>query len=122
MRIALQKYRLQLPGFELPELLRAQLETYDSDSARLLEKMADWIERNEPQLTDRGEVSAERPNRTAERTAADAAAQLPPGRAQSLISLLRGIHEVTTVLASEVMSHAWVRPPGHPHDVAEELR
>jgi len=122
MRIALQKYRLQLPGFELPELLRVQLERYDSDSARLLEKMADWIERNEPQLTDGGEVFAERLNRTAERIAAAAAAQLPPGRAQSFISLLRGIHEVTTVLASEIMSHAWVRPPGHPHDAAEESR
>jgi multidrug resistance protein MdtO len=105
MRIALQKYRLQLPGFELPDLLRAQLETYDSDSARLLEKMADWI--SEPQLTDRGEVFAERPNRTAERIAAAAAGQLAPGRAQSLISLLRGIHEVTTVLTKEVMSHAF---------------
>ena len=122
MRIASLKYRLQTPGFELPAALRVQLETYDSDSARLLEKMADWIERNEPQLTDRREISAERPNRIAERIAAAAAAQLPPGRAQSLISLLRGIHEVTTVLAKEVMSHAFVRPPGHPHDAEGELR
>ncbi len=122
MRIALQKYRLQLPGFELPGRLRVQLEAYDDDSARLLEKMADWVERNEPMLTDKGDVFAERPNRTAERIAAEAATQLPPGRAESLISLLRGIHEVTTVLAKEVMSHAFVRPPGHPHDAAEELR
>ncbi len=107
MRIALLKYRLQLPGFELPELLRVQLEAYDNDSARLLEKMADWVERNEPMLTDRGDVFAERPNGTAERIVAEAAAQLPPGRAHSFISLLRGIHEVTTVLASEIMSHAF---------------
>jgi multidrug resistance protein MdtO len=120
MRIASLKYRLQTPGFELPEVLRIQLETYDNDSAQLLEKMADWIERNEPQLADRREISAERPNRTAERIAAEAAAQLPLGSAQSLISLLRGIHEVTTVLASEVMSHSFVRPPGHPHDAAED--
>ena len=106
MRIALHKYRLQLHGFELPELLRAQLETYDSDSARLLERMADWVERNEPRLTDRGDILSERANKTAERIAAEAAAQLPPGRAQSLVSLLRGIDEVTTVLAKEVMSHA----------------
>ncbi len=104
MRIALQKYRLQLPGFELPELLRVQLERYDSDSARLLEEMADWIERNEPQLTDRGEVFAERPDTTVDRIAAEASAQLPAGRAQSLTSLLRGIHNVTTALASEIMT------------------
>ena len=108
MRIASLKYRLQTPGFELPEVLRVQLETYDSDSARLLEKMADWVERNGPQLTDRREIPAERPNGTAELIAAEAATQLPPGRAQSLIGLLRGIDEVTTVLAREVMSHSFV--------------
>jgi len=88
----------------------------------LLEKMADWVDGNEPLLTDRGDVLAEYANSTAERIAAEAAAQLPPGRAQSMISLLRGIHEVTTVLAKEVMSSALVRPPGHPHDAAEESR
>jgi multidrug resistance protein MdtO len=103
MRIALLKYRLQLRGFELPEPLLAQLETYDSDSSRMLEEMADWIGRNEPQLTDRGEAFAESPTKTAQRIAAAAAEQLPPGRAQSFISLLRGVDEVTTVLASEIM-------------------
>jgi multidrug resistance protein MdtO len=93
IRIASLKYRLQIPRFDLPEVLRVQLETYDNDSARLLEKMADWIECNEPQSTDSREISAESPNRSAERIAAEAAAQLPPGRAQSLISLLHGIHE-----------------------------
>jgi multidrug resistance protein MdtO len=122
MRIASLKYRLQTPGFELPEAVRIQLETYDNDSARLLEKMADWIECNEPQAIDRREISDESPNRTAERIATEAAAQLPPGRAQSLMSLLRGIDEVTTVLAREVMSRAFVGPRGHPHDTAETSR
>jgi len=122
MRIAFLKYRLQTPGFELPEMLRIQLEAYDNDSARLLEKMADWIECDEPQSTDRREISAESPTRTAARIASEAVAQLPPSRAQSLMSLLRGIDEVTTVLAKEIMSHAFARPHGHPHDAAEELR
>jgi len=80
------------------------LETYDSDSARLLEKMADWIERNEPHLADRDETAPERPDTTVDRIAAEASAQLPAGRAQSLTSLLRGIHNVTTALASEIMT------------------
>jgi multidrug resistance protein MdtO len=122
MRIASLKYRLQTPGFEVPEMLRVQLETYDNDSARLLEKMADWIECDEPQSTDRREISDESANRTAERIATEAAAQLPPGRAQSLMSLLRGIDEVTTVLAREVMSGAFVGPRGHPHDTPETSR
>jgi hypothetical protein len=48
--------------------------------------------------------------------------ELPPGRAQSFISLLRGIHEVTPVLASDIMNYALVRAPGYPHDAAEESR
>jgi len=109
MRIAMQKYRLRLPGFELPELLRVQLERYDSDSARLLDKMAEWSERNEPQLTDTDDVVPGLPNSAVERIAGEAAVQLPPGSAQSLTTLLRGIHNVTTVLASEIMSQALVR-------------
>ncbi len=33
-----------------------------------------------------------------------------------------GIHNVTTVLASEIMSYGLVRAPGYPHDAAEEPR
>ena len=105
MRIASLKYRLQTPGFELPEVLRALLETYDSDSARLLEKMADWIERSEPQLTASGDAAPGLPNSTLDRIAAEATAQLPAGRAQSLMTLLFGIQNVTTDLASEIMTH-----------------
>ena len=107
MRIAFLKYRLQTPGFEVPELLRARLEAYDNDSALLLEKMAGWIDGNEPPLTDSGVFGAHG-NGITERIAAEAAAQLPPERASSLISLFRRIDEVTTVLASEVMSHDFV--------------
>ena len=107
MRIAFLKYRLQTPGFEVPELLRARLEAYDNDSALLLEKMAGWVDGNEPPLTDSGVFGAHG-NGITERIAAEAAAQLPPERASSLISLFRRIDEVTTVLASEVMSHDFV--------------
>jgi multidrug resistance protein MdtO len=44
LRIASLKYRLQLPGFELPEPLLHAQEQFDDRSARMLEGIADRIE------------------------------------------------------------------------------
>jgi transposase len=44
MRIASWKYRAQLPGFELPEVLQAWQRQYDERSADLLDELADRIE------------------------------------------------------------------------------
>ncbi len=49
MRSASLKYRLQLPGFELPEGVIASLQAYDECSARTLEDIADRIEGKTPQ-------------------------------------------------------------------------
>jgi multidrug resistance protein MdtO len=43
-RIALLKYRLQLPGFELPETVRAAQREFDDELARMLDGMADRLE------------------------------------------------------------------------------
>jgi multidrug resistance protein MdtO len=50
-RIALWKYRAQLPGFELPEAVRACQGEVDDESATMLENLADRME---------GKVSAQR--------------------------------------------------------------
>ena len=44
MRIALWKYRAQLPGFALPDPVRAALQQFDYQSAMTLEEMADRLE------------------------------------------------------------------------------
>ena len=44
MRIESFKYRLQLPGFELPEAVRTAQQAYDYRSAAVLEALADRIE------------------------------------------------------------------------------
>jgi hypothetical protein len=44
MRIASLNYRLQLPGFELPEAIRLLHRVYDDRSAEMLDDMADRIE------------------------------------------------------------------------------
>ena len=43
-RIALWKYRLQLPGFQLPPTVRAAQQEFDEESANLLDRMADRME------------------------------------------------------------------------------
>jgi multidrug resistance protein MdtO len=43
-RIALWKYRLQLPGFELPPTVRVAQQEFDEESANLLDRMADRME------------------------------------------------------------------------------
>ncbi|MGB7731190.1 MAG: FUSC family protein [Candidatus Acidiferrum sp.] len=44
MRIALWKYRLQLPGFELPEPVRVAQQEFDNQSAKMLDNMADRLD------------------------------------------------------------------------------
>src|SRR5208337_3670805 len=44
MRIALWKYRVQLPGFELPEPVRVAQREFDYKSAKMLDDMADRME------------------------------------------------------------------------------
>src|SRR5208337_2485829 len=55
MRIASLKYRLQLPGFELPESVRRQQQAYDEASARMLEEIADRIEGREQEIASGAE-------------------------------------------------------------------
>ena len=44
MRIAVWKYRVQLPGFELPEPVRVAQQEFDYQSAKVLDDMADRME------------------------------------------------------------------------------
>jgi len=113
MRIASLKYRLQLPGFELPVDIRVFQQRYDDRSAQLLEDMADRIERNGQAITAGSDDSPDLLNQTLEETEAKASRQLPPGRAQSFITLLQGIHGLTTSLAVEITAE-FDRPSNRP--------
>jgi multidrug resistance protein MdtO len=102
LRIASLKYRLQLPGFELPETVRLRQQAYDEHSARMLEDMADWIEHSAPHASNGIDDSHELLKETLQGIQAEEGPQLPTGRVQSLISLLRGIDSLTTSLALEI--------------------
>ena len=51
-RIALFKYRARLPGFELPETVRAAQQRFDEELAKKLDAMADWMEGKTPTQTE----------------------------------------------------------------------
>jgi len=93
MRVASLKYRLQLPGFELPTAAVTALQAYDECSARMLENLADRIEDKgssaEPQ------DSSELLHRIQESCRAEHAATFVP--------LIRQIDRSTTHLASEIV-------------------
>lgn len=102
MRMAALKYRLQLPGFELPDMVRVRQQAYDEHSARMLEELADRIEHNKPFEGKTVADSHELLGRAVETIVSAPVASLPKGRAQSLTTLLRGIDELTTSLAAEI--------------------
>ena len=102
LRIASLKYRLQLPGFELPESVRLQHRAYDDCSARVLEQMARQIEHSVSEPQDGVERSHALLEATVQNVQAEESSRLSTGGAQSFISLLRGIDGLTTSLASEI--------------------
>jgi multidrug resistance protein MdtO len=89
LRNASLKYRLQLPGFELPESVRLLQQAYDERSARMLEEMADRIEGREHSNVDRNEQSAALRNTEWEAP-------------QSFVTLLGAIDVLTTSLAGGI--------------------
>jgi multidrug resistance protein MdtO len=106
LRIATLKYRLQLPGFELPESVRLKHQAYDDQSARLLEWMAEAIERNAPEPYD-----VERSSQLLKSLIQEIeASQLPAGRIQSFVALLRGIARLTTSLRSDIAAEFGASP------------
>jgi len=112
MRTASMKYRLELPGFELPESVLVQQQIYDEHSARVLEAVADLLERNTLPASDGAENSRALLNRMTEQLQDEPSSQLPRGRAKSLITLLRGIDGLTRCLVSQITTDVET-PPGN---------
>jgi multidrug resistance protein MdtO len=102
MRIASLKYRLHLPGFELPEAVRVSQQEYDDRSARMLDDMADRIEGKASQVGLISEYSLEHLEQTVQGCCAKEPQQLPAARVHSFLALLRGIDSLTTSLAEEI--------------------
>jgi multidrug resistance protein MdtO len=99
MRIASLKYRFQVPGFELSEAVQRSQQAYDQLSARMLEEMADRIERVSSQES---EDSSELLEQTIEKYCTEDSQQGPYAHVWSFPTLLRRIDSLTNSLAGEV--------------------
>jgi len=96
------KYRLQLPGFELPEELReAQLE-FDDEFARTLESMADRFEGRRSTRNAEFENSFKRLERNIQTCYSRNSSQQVIAQLQTFQSLCRRIGSLTMSLANEI--------------------
>jgi multidrug resistance protein MdtO len=118
MRIALLKYRLRVPGFEVPETVRRSQEAYDELCARALEQMADRVDGCERSHADQGEQSVAIRKDALRNTELEIRRELPAAQAQSFVMLLEAIDVLTTSLTGEiekdfpVVGEAWTHNPG----------
>ena len=102
MRTASLKYRLQLPGFALPESVAVSLQAYDECSARLLEDIADRMEVNAPQGRAVSADSLALLERIQESCRVDESRLLLSERGETFVPLLRQIDRLTTHLADQI--------------------
>jgi multidrug resistance protein MdtO len=103
MRVASLKYRLQLPGFELPEAVRLWHRAYDDRSAKMLDEMADRIEGKAAQSDL---IRADSPNLTTQSAVAHLAHEPFTTQINSFMTLLRGIDALTTTMAEEIANES----------------
>jgi multidrug resistance protein MdtO len=101
-QIALLKYRLQLPGFELPQAIRVAQQAFDDRLARMLDAMANRME---------GKASEERNNiedafggleQTVRTCCSIGPQRLLTVELQTLLALSRNMESLTTSLNKEI--------------------
>jgi multidrug resistance protein MdtO len=101
MRTASLKYRLQLPGFLLPEPVIAALKAYDERSAQRLENIADRMEGK----TSQGPLSADSSaflEQILESCRTDESRLLVSEHGATFVPLLRQIDRLTSSLANQI--------------------
>jgi len=101
-RIALVKYRLQLPGFELPEPAREAQQEFDNRLAGMLDGMADRMAGKPPQRTDRFEDAFEGLEHTVRTCCSDGPQGLLPAEMQTFLTLSGSIENMTISLDRQI--------------------
>jgi hypothetical protein len=102
MRVASLKYRLQLPGFELPEAVIGSLQTYDEASAQMLENVADQMEGKTLQGETVSADSLGLLEQTLELCRTDESRLLLLEHGATFVPLLRQIDQLTSRLTSQI--------------------
>jgi multidrug resistance protein MdtO len=102
MQIALRKYRVQLPGFELPEPVLAAQQELDYKSAKLLDDMADHLEGKAFRGEDNLEDSFEQLKQTAQTWSSEGSQQSLAAQLQTFLTLSRNSASLTMSLSKEI--------------------
>ena len=102
IRVALLKYRLRLPGFDLPEPVELAQEEFDAELAKVLDGMADRMEGKEPERNDNLEHSFERLEQTIRTCCSDGPQELLTTELQTFLALSRNIESLTMSLSNEI--------------------
>jgi multidrug resistance protein MdtO len=101
-RIALVKYRLQLPGFDLPAPALAAQQEFDNRLAATLDRMADRMEGKSPPRTDHFEDAFERLEQTVRACCSEGPQELLTAETQTFLALSRSIESVMISLDREI--------------------
>jgi multidrug resistance protein MdtO len=102
MQGAALNYRLQLPGFVLPEAVIASLQAYDECSAQMLENIADRMEGKISQGRPVSEDSFALLGRTLESCRVDESRLLLSEHGGTFVPLLREIDRLTSRLTNQI--------------------
>ena len=102
MRGASLKYRLQLPGFVLPEAVIGSLQAYDECSAQMLENIADRMEGKTSQGRPVSADSFALLEQTLESCRTDESRLLLSEHGATFVPLLRQIDRLTSRLANQI--------------------
>jgi multidrug resistance protein MdtO len=100
-RITLLKYRLQLPGFELPEAVAVAQQAFDDQISKMLDGMANRMGAEAPGTRDNFEDPFERLEQTI-RTCCSEAPQEVAVELQTFLVLSRNIESITASLDNEI--------------------
>jgi multidrug resistance protein MdtO len=101
-RTVLWKYRMRLPGFELPGTVGIHQREYDERSARVLEEMAHAIEGRSIGMKVTVTDSSQLLQRVLDACRREDSERLAAGRVESFVALLRGMDDLTASLAKEI--------------------
>jgi multidrug resistance protein MdtO len=100
--ITLLKYRLQLPGFELPEAVDAAQQEFDNQLAKRLDDMANRIDGAAPGTKDNLEDSFKRLEQTVLASNSDAPQRPLTGELETFITLSRNVESMALSLDKEI--------------------
>jgi multidrug resistance protein MdtO len=104
-RIVLWKYRVRLPGFELPEAIEPAQEEFDYKSAKVLDDMADRLEGKAEREKDNLKDAFEQLQQTARTCCSDGPQQSLTPQLQTFLTLSRNTESLVMSLDKEIQRY-----------------